>query len=167
MGDVSAGLGCRERVAHLGLVVQPGGEEAALFELDGDAVFALKRLLGTGGEGVGSPRDGTRELGADVDVAARLEGGELGRAAVLVGDEDEALGVVRLVNDLGYLEVLRRGVQPLGQLVHAVGAGQGLCLGGGYHLRAVLAEVFELQHVEYADKSDLDIHITQPPSSYP
>ena len=164
---MAAGLRGGELVAHLGLVVQPGGEEAALLELHGDAVFALKRLLRAGGEGVGAPGDGAGERRADVYVAACLEGRELARPRLLVRDEDEALGVVRLLDDLGYFEVLRRGVQPLGQLVHAVGPGQGLGLGGGYHLRAVLAEVLEFQHVENADESDLYIHLTQPPSSCP
>ena len=94
MGDVPAGLGGRQRVAHLGLVVQPGGEEAALLELDRDAVLALQRLLRAGREGIGAPRDGAREHGADVNIAAGLEGGQSCGALLLVGDEDEALGVV-------------------------------------------------------------------------
>ena len=156
-----------EFVANLRLVVQPDGEEAALLELDGYAVFARERLLGAGRERVGAPRYGTGQLRAQVYVAARLEGRELCRTCLGIRHEDEALRVVRLLHDFGYFEVLRLRVQPFCQLIDLIGLRQGFGLGGGYHLRAVLAEVLEFQHVENADESDLYIHLTQPPSSCP
>ena len=163
--ELALAAGGDHGVAHLQVLQHPVGSEAAGIGAHGDGHLALQRPLGRGADGVGA---GDKAL-ADLQLQRQiLTGPEIGQRLALGRVENKGLGPgAGVVDDLTDHQLLVVGVQ---QLCVVVDGEIALDLLGGSGLNGLLTDlghVLELQHIQNADETYLNIqcHYWFPPSS--
>jgi len=144
------------------VVLNVRGHEAGIVPLDGDVVFAPLCPGGTAAQGVGAGGVGAADGDEHADV---LPGAEGGQGPAVRGFEDDGLGIGAIGTYLGYHNVLFFRVHKLCLFIGLKGFRQRKRGGGLYGRLAVFGQILELQHVQLADKTDLNIqrHFIFPP----
>ena len=157
--ELTGGLRHGKAVAGFGLLVQVTGEETGLLHTQHQLVFQC--LTGTGGDGVGTAYQAFTHLGLEGHILSRTEEGE-GRGVQAAEGKLPHPGSERPY--CGQLHLHGAGVEGLGQLIGAVGLGQGGVGAVGQGLPAVGHQLLEPQHIHKAEDLFLEVHLISPPA---